>query len=360
MKDKVLGRWWLGGVVLVGMLARLYMAFSLPTWMDEDTTIRIVSYSFKNLFSGEIDLGHPPGYFLLLKVWTIIGENILWLRLSSVVFYLINCRFLYLIGKNNRDKFYSRVLVISYVLSGYFLTFDWQIRMYTGLLTMILLSLWLLGAKIERKKKVWLLTIVGSLGLFFDYGYLWYFIPLTGYLLLKRKAYSQQLIAVGGSWLLFGTIWFKVFISNFREGLKQIEWLGEYGFDKIEFFLPFFIGAAHRKSILLFLFLFYLLGMGILLWLMDKNKRVIEKIVLMGALVSLVVSYYVSVKFTPLLHVRSLQIVGLAVLLLQSRGLVWIIRKKYYWLAGLIILGLVINWGLAISTHFTNLGRMIA
>jgi len=344
----------------VGMLVRLFLAWKLPTWMDEVTTIRIISYSFKDLFNGEMDLGHPFGYFLLLKGWAIIGINSFWLRFSSVVFYLINCRLLFLIGKNNRDELYSRILVISYVLSGYFVTFDWQIRMYTGLLTMILLSLWLLKAKMEKKKKGLLLMLASGMGLFFDYGYLWYFIPLTGYLLLKRKKYSKQLISVGGSWLLFGVIWIKTFITNFIAGLKGIEWLGEYGFDRIDFFLPFFIGAAHRKSIFFFLFLLYMLVIGIVLWLVEKNKKEMEKIVLLGALVSLVVSYFVTVRFTPLLHVRSLQIVGLAVLLLQSRILVWMVRKKYYWLTGLIILGLVINWGMAILTHFTNLGRMIA
>jgi hypothetical protein len=357
MKNK---NWWLVGVVLVGMLARLYMAFSLPAWMDEESSIKAMNLPIWEILLGRADISYPPIYYSLLKIWSWVNKDVFWLRLSSLVFYLVNCQLLYLIGKNNRDEIYSRVLVTSYVLSGYFLTFDWQIRMYAGLMTMILLSLWLFEAKMEKKKKGLLLVTVSWLGLLFDYGYLWYFVPLTGYLLLKKGKYRQQLIAVGGVWVLFGVTWLKQFMTNFREGLERIEWLGEYGFDKIEFFLPFFIGVAHRKSILLFLFLFYLLGMGILLWLMDKNKRVIEKIVLMGALVSLVVSYYVTIKFTPLLHVRSLQIVGLAVLLLQSRGLVWIIRKKYYWLAKLIILGLVVNWWMAVVTHFTHLGRMIA
>ena len=133
--------------ILVGFLSRFYLAFSTPIWHDEAYSIWASTTPLLRIISGITDPVHPPGYYIFLNFWSFPTTHLLWMRMSTLLFFIANALILYQIGKKIRTPFYGFILIFMYVFSGYFIIFDWQVRMYTFIDTCILFSLLFLMEK---------------------------------------------------------------------------------------------------------------------------------------------------------------------------------------------------------------------
>ena len=130
--------------ISLGLISRLYLVGTLPLWIDETFTYQLLARPIYSLIDGTLDPTHPPGYYLYLKFWFFLNNSVIWLRLSSILFFLISCCLLFGIGKRITSRNYAYFLVTSYALSGYAVIYDWQIRAYSGLTAVILFSIYLL------------------------------------------------------------------------------------------------------------------------------------------------------------------------------------------------------------------------
>lgn len=236
-------------------------------------------------------------------------------------------------------------MTVLYAFSGYFIIFDWQFRMYTGLVTFILAS-YLLSTSSDSKKNFSLLLVVNTIGLFFDYGFLFYFLPIAVWLCMEEKRRSK-LSAFLLSFLIFAVFWGKSFVFYFSAGLEGIAWIKD--FTSPSFFIPFFLGS---HSLLIFtIFFLCLLVVGI--YAIFKNKKTNSWKDLLGvALFSLIFNMVISYLDTPILHVRSLQIVGIAVLILYASGLSYLYKVSKILPAALI--GLFVFNCLFIVNNFSQ------
>lgn len=213
--------------------------------------------------------------------------------------------------------------------------------MYTGLLTLILSSIYFYLTK--RWK---LFTLVNIIGLYFDYGFFWYLAPLVFLVWHNKKMFWSLAISLS----LF-SLW--VPFNFFRGGLMGITWLKD--FIAPDFFIPYFLGThEHLAMTLLFL---SLAALGLILLRRTKLREPVI-IIFFPAAVSLVATLIFSYLFSPLLHERSLQIVGLATLFLISLGIyqVFLHQRLIAWFIGGLYL---LNFFLAVSLFFTHPGKMM-
>lgn len=337
----------LTGILLtVGIVFRLYLAFSLPLWHDEASSIWVSRLSVVDILKGAAEPVHLPGYFFFLKLWSLDSDHLFWLRLSSLFFFLINIWLLGLIGQRKKDKHFALILIFVYLFSGYFVIFDWQLRMYTGVLTFILASMFFL-----MKRKIFFFTLINALGLYFDYGFFWYFAPLSLWLFFKRPRPLFFSISVSVS--LFA-LWLPLGVRHFNRGVAGIEWMKS--FLSPAFFLPYFLGTHVNYFFTLLFFILVFLG----LWAFWRQKEKSQEggIILFCSGFSLFSSLLFSALFFPVFHLRSLQIVGLAVVFLLALALDWLWRQKKH-LAVIVFFLMMVNFFLVVRIHLVEPGELL-
>jgi hypothetical protein len=319
-------------IIIFGVSIRIYLLCVMPVWFDEYLTLKIVNNPLGLIGSGSLDPTHPPGYYLFVKLLNIISTNIYFLRLSTIVFYIINSIFLYKLGLRTKITNYGLILVLLYSLSGYFIVFDWQLRGYTILLTLILASSYLLYGHRDNLHKL-LFIIISILGLLFDYGYIFYFIPLftIEYLkILQKRKSGDWLIPFVASFVVYIFLWGKTFNNFFVYGLNGVKWISR--FTAPSFFVPYFLGSYQNQILTCFMLIILVFG----LYLIFKKHLKIQIGFVHISLISLIVCILIGIFVSPILHVRSLQVVGLTVLLLQSVTMCYFLKIHKYIAYGLV------------------------
>lgn len=331
-------------IVLVGFCFRLFLILDLPIWIDEVFTLNHIQLSVLELVSGKFDATHPFGYYLFLKLWSMISNNLFWLRSSTLIFYLLNSFLFYKFSIITKQKRLSYFLLILYVFSGYFIIFDWQARMYTGILTLILASWYSL-----KTRKIFLFSIINICGLYFDYAFLWYLIPLTFLLFYQVLRQPQRkkidLINVASAWLIF-TFWMPTFLTTYKNGIEAISWSARFATPA--FFLPYFLGS-HTNILISILILFFSL-FGIFFSFVLEKKH--AQFFVFAGLTSGLLAFLSSFIWGSIFHVRNLQIIALMFLIVLAVNLeeLWNKNQKYVVLIFLLIY--FFNFLLIIQAHY--------
>ena len=91
-------------ILICGLLIRIYLLIRIPIWLDENITMKLLLHPLSQIISGNFDPTHPSGYYIFLKLWSFVSINTVWLRLSTIMFFLFNFFLLYQIGIRFYDK----------------------------------------------------------------------------------------------------------------------------------------------------------------------------------------------------------------------------------------------------------------
>jgi hypothetical protein len=308
-------------IILLGALVRLYLAVTLPIWHDEAYSLWAAEQSITKILTGVTEPGHPPGYYVLLHFWGLISLHLFWFRFLSVAAFIINAYLFKVLGDRLKKPQLSLLFVFLYSFSGYFIIFDWQVRMYTLTVTTILFSLLLLDTYInsqKRKATVCILSFIGinTLGLYIDFSFLWYFLPvslwLCGMAVINRKIKNTILcISTFVSGLVF-LVLHPTLMQTYTRGIEGIEWMKPYL--NPTFFVPYFLGT-HTNWIVTAIFIILCIA-GFIRLFSSTNRSIIMNSIVCSAIVSVLGTLLYSYAFTPLFHVRSLQIAGISVIVL--------------------------------------------
>ena len=320
-------------LLFLAVIVRLILLFSLPLWIDETYTLHAIQLPLINLIGGHAGLVPISGYYVFLAVLDRVWDNPYWLRFSTFLFFSANIILIRTVGKKILDSKYSDICVFLYIFSGYFVIFDWQMRMYTGTTTLILLSLITLFIPLSGKNKI-LFTLVLFVGLLYDYSFIWYFIALIVYLLIRIMFYGEkdEIHRIFLSLLSFIAYlpWVIMIKNNIPLGIQGITWLKPY--ISPNFTVPYFLGT--HQFFLLIPPILTLIFIGIISII---NKIDTDKIAQMSIAVLITgdILYLYSIFVTPIFHQRSLQIVGIIILLLTAKGIYYLQKNKsikpYFW-----------------------------
>lgn len=117
--------------IVVALGARLYGITHSSIWHDEGYTMWLVNYDWGEIITRTARDVHPPGYYLLTKIWvSVFSSSVFSVRLFSVIFSIGIVYFLYRIIERlfNREAAFFSALFLA--LSPFMIRFAQEARMY--------------------------------------------------------------------------------------------------------------------------------------------------------------------------------------------------------------------------------------
>ncbi|MFH0818439.1 MAG: glycosyltransferase family 39 protein [Patescibacteria group bacterium] len=196
-------------IVILGALVRLAIHFTRDLWVDEIFTSYLMQQNWWHMFSIIIHDVHPPLYYILLKIWTLIfGVSPLALRSFSLIFGLaLIVMIFYLIKLIFKNNFLSYSAAFIFAVNPFFADYSIESRTYMLSALLTCLTIYFFARAWQKHKEIvfsknWLYLSI-CLGLLF----------LTHYVI-------SVIIAIN---LLF--IYIAVFIKNRQHKIKSNLWL---------------------------------------------------------------------------------------------------------------------------------------
>ncbi|SVC86754.1 uncharacterized protein METZ01_LOCUS339608, partial [marine metagenome] len=196
-------------IMTIGGLLRIFDLGSKSFWGDELISIYHSTdiVDLKSFFTAHRGNAHPPLYFLLLKLWSLGGNEEYYLRLLSVLFGTLAIPITYLLGKEFFKTKASILAAFLVAISPFLLRFDREVRMYPLFVFLSIISiLFFIKALRQNQSKYWIgYVIVTILNTYTHYHafliiasmWLFYFVRFRTYnLLLKKALLSQFVIAL--------------------------------------------------------------------------------------------------------------------------------------------------------------------
>ncbi|MGI8733513.1 MAG: glycosyltransferase family 39 protein [Pyrinomonadaceae bacterium] len=205
--------------VLTGLVIMLYIGsrfwrltqFNLQR--DEIFTVETARLGWRAIFvTITADVVHPPLFYLLLKIWIHIGgESLRWLRflptliaIATLVPFLLLCREL-------RLSSYTRNLALFlFAVNAYLITYARELRMYSLLVCLSLLALWLFVRwwNSPRTSRLdWLALFSAHLLLVYTHYYGWLIVGVELLFVLLRRRGRAAFAALIGLLLLCYAPW---------------------------------------------------------------------------------------------------------------------------------------------------------
>jgi len=160
--------------VFVGLLLTAFVglaAWNLTAgsiWFDEAFSAYLLNYNFLDIARYTATDVHPPFYYWLLKLWTMVfGETEIGLRSMSVFFGVIAAIFGYLFVRKQFGRRAALVALALMILSPLFIRYGQEARMYTLAAAIIFAASYVLLFAAETKKRsTWVLYgVLVSLGM---------------------------------------------------------------------------------------------------------------------------------------------------------------------------------------------------
>jgi mannosyltransferase len=242
------------GVLVLGLLPRLYGLTERSLWFDEAFSWRMIRFPWGEMLERVGRDNHPPLYFILLKVWAgLFGDSALALRSLSVVFGLATIVGTYLFatetwgtafaGGSATAKtcgqaigLFSALLV---AVSAFEIRYSWEARMYALAAALAVFSSWALVRALRTpiRGKAWLLY--GSLALLLAYshyyglftlacqavfviGFLWHQAGWHLWVVFRERQFVYAALT-GGIVALAWLPWLPVFLHQ-RGQVKEAFW----------------------------------------------------------------------------------------------------------------------------------------
>jgi hypothetical protein len=133
-------------IVLLYVASRLWHLTGACLWFDEIFSLHAARHTWVELWRfAAADLIHPPLFYALLKIWTYaVGDSLLWLRLlPALVSIAALVPFLLLARELRLSATETNFALLFLAANGYLIKYAQELRMYSLLLLLALVSLWL-------------------------------------------------------------------------------------------------------------------------------------------------------------------------------------------------------------------------
>lgn len=290
---------------------------------------------------------HVPGYFIILMLWarlTAFDPGIL--RYFSVIWGVLALAMIYRLGTSLESPKVGLIASALIGLSGLFLYYTHELRMYTFQLTLIAFEAWLYWKIVERKKPI-----------------IWgYWIALTvGAILLMYTHYFSifALAGLGVYHVLFvkkDRRWIGIAVSMAIAGATLLPWLWV---QRQAIANQYILGGAITSPDVLaytgFLFtngfpiLLLLLIPGIVVGFRQHNKQIIFALTIaLGTIVSFVFVHEFISSLVAYRRARYMLVLYPYLAIVSAMSLRWLMRRQ--WLISIAILGWVITAGLYLTS----------
>lgn len=221
----------LSALAVIYILLRFWHLTDSCLWFDEIFGVHAATLGFgETLWFVAQDLIHPPLFYVLLKIWILIGgEGVFWLRLFPVVFSILSLFVFYQFGKQLKLTYPAIVVAFAFfAANGALIKYAQEVRMYSLLMFLGIVSMWLFTRFLHLGKNIWLLTICNVLLIYTHYfGWFVLLAEIAVILIFQRIKIRQILIMFGICLLSFAPWIFAIFkAAQINSDLSQnIGWI---------------------------------------------------------------------------------------------------------------------------------------
>ena len=150
-------------IVCAAVFARIWGLDRSCLWFDEIFSVHAAEHSWRTILPFvSLDLIHPPLFYLLLKIWVAVGgEGVFWLRLLPALLSCL-CIFPFLmITRELKLSYWQRTAgLLIFAFNGSLIKYAQEVRMYSLLQFLSLLSIWLFIRYFIKGKSLTALIIV--------------------------------------------------------------------------------------------------------------------------------------------------------------------------------------------------------
>lgn len=280
-----------GGLAVLYVAIRIWHLTDSCLWFDEIFSVHAAEHPWGSLFKFVAqDLIHPPLFYAALKLWIGVGgESLLWLRMLPVVFSaLALVPFAYLCKELKFSNSTMLIALAFVAVNGSLIKYTQTLRMYSMLMFLSLLSIWLFARYFNRGKSFVPLLIVNLLLIYTHYfGWLVIGSEIAAILILQlikwRRMVTMAVVLLVG---FVPWIWAVLQAASSGSDVGQnISWMARPGMREMLAFLfdltePFYFQASsaeaaslYRVSIPVLLILFAAAVVYLINWKDDEDKQ---------------------------------------------------------------------------------------
>ena len=124
--------WLLAAIVLLAFGLRIYRLGAESLWYDETVSVYLAGQSLPDLIAHTAGDIHPPGYYLLLHVWTrLAGTSDFAVVFPSLFFGVLLVALAYWLGAKALDTRAGLLAAFLVAISPYNVWYSQEVRMYT-------------------------------------------------------------------------------------------------------------------------------------------------------------------------------------------------------------------------------------
>jgi mannosyltransferase len=188
------------GIVLIGLLFRIYHLGTQSIWLDEAFSVALAKMTLPQMVQAAAPDVHPPLYYFLLHYWIIVfGTSESAVRLLSVLFGVLAIPMIYVVGRQLFNKQVGLVAALILALSSFNIYYSQETRMYSLMVLLALLSMYFFWRFLQQSNLVSSVGYVLSTGLLvYTHYYGWFVViaqniyVVTLLLLSKHRAYRLR------------------------------------------------------------------------------------------------------------------------------------------------------------------------
>jgi hypothetical protein len=267
-------------VTIFVLLLVLFIAFrfwnitAFSIWGGEAFSMIGVEKNWGEMFTYIVeDIVHPPLFYILLKVWILIGgSSLFWLKLFPVITGIaVVVPFLLLCRELNFRLPETNLALLMLTVNGYLVHYAQELRMYSLFMFLAMCSFWLFIRYFKTPgpapKQLILLTIVNLMAIYSHY-YGWVVVGMELlFLLIWQRKRVLEFSFTGVILLLCFSPWAYLVV---REALsiggleKNLDWIPKPGITSILNLYVTFNGPLGDRFIKIFGLLIF--GLPLLIW----------------------------------------------------------------------------------------------
>ena len=296
---------------LIYIVLRVWRLTDSCLWFDEIFSVHAAEHTWNTIWWFVArDLIHPPLFYATLKLWIGVGgDSLLWLRLLPVLFSAMAViPFVYLCRELKLPDSVMLLSLTFLALNGSLIKYTQTLRMYSMLMFLSLLSMWLFARYFNRGKSfIWLL--IANLLLIYTHYFGWLVVgtEVIAILIFQRIKWRRMLSM---SLILLASFvpWMITVFQAARAGSdvgQNISWMSRPGIREMISFIfdltePMYFQASsgepaslYRISIPILLIFFTAVVIYLVNWKEDTEKPRVYFVALF-VLVPVVVAFILS------------------------------------------------------------------
>jgi uncharacterized membrane protein len=227
-------------IILLTIFLSLFI-INRDFWYDESFSGGLLFFSFKDYINAILNDVHPPLYYFLLKIWSLIlGTDYFSLRIFSLLPHLISIIVVYFLVKENYKET-ALPITLFFAISPFFLGYATETRMYSLFSCLILLSIYFFQKNFfKNTRKINFNYELYLSSIFLSFAYLTHYfsaflVIIYFYFIINKFKLNSLKFLIKFFTIPFITflIWLPFLINQITNSLGNVSWIQNVNIETI-------------------------------------------------------------------------------------------------------------------------------